>query len=92
MNITQYRADHPENNNATVNRVLVSDEVSQRTPVDSTIKPHGVNDHQKHTRTPHRHTKTIPEKGHSHTTRKNQRRQSPLAVHRNARPRALEIP
>jgi len=24
--------------------------------VDHTIEPHGVNDHQKHTRTPHRHT------------------------------------
>jgi hypothetical protein len=29
--------------------------------VDHTTQPHGANDHQKHTRTPHRHTKTIPE-------------------------------
>jgi hypothetical protein len=29
--------------------------------VDRTIQPHGVNDHQKHTQEPHRHTKTIPE-------------------------------
>jgi hypothetical protein len=29
--------------------------------VDHTIQPHRVNDHQKHTQTPHRHTKTIPE-------------------------------
>ena len=80
-----------------MNRELVSDKVSPRAPVDRAIQPHGVNDHQKHTRTPYRHTRTIPEGRPPTYYAKNQRRRSLLAVHRKAnltktRASALDIP